>query len=469
MINYNPFEKPLSEIDSDDIYELDVPEGYYYEYKRSLIGKEDIAKSVSSFANTYGGLLFLGVEENDDTNKPEDRFTLSNGDSSKYKETVRNAVKEYVSPPPRFTTHTFDGFSEDGGEGYVILVDVPESQITPHINNNGCVYRRTGEGSDPYRPLTDPGVLDDLHNRREQWQERVEEFCQTEVGLTNAHAGDPENDILGIPMLEVYGIPTTLDEPVCSDVRLDLDGFRDAVQSSNMYLLSEDRDGVEEDESIKMGVDADTYRATSEGVVAQQWTTYDEDGYKDRAHTPLTIKFFADGSAKFFMPLPTIPFPEPSDQTVTWEVIDRYLDSSHENIQFIDGENTLLALYNHLNIYMNLLSTYGWPEESNNIYVKARLINGYRTMLFFESDWYQELVQDYGAPVCYDDVVEAPRMNPFQYEIELSKEDRFSSVLYSVVSIFQAFGLPLQNSTDLGENFTNSIFQNSPGEYDGPF
>jgi hypothetical protein len=459
VTEYNPFDKPFSEVNAGDIYGLDVPEGYYCEYKRDMVDNTGIAKAISSFANTYGGLLFIGIKEGSESNKPEDWFTLAGGDPTKYKETVRNVVKDYVSPPPRFTTHSFKGSSQDGSDGYVLMVDVPESHITPHINNDGCVYRRTGEGSDPYRPLTDPGVLDELNKRRQQWEQRVEEFCQTEVGVTETFLGNSEYNIEGIPMLEVYAIPTTLDDPVCSDVRLDLDKFKKVVQSSDLHFLPEDSELSKEDVEIEMGMDADSYRATSEGVVAQQWITHDEFGEKDRAHTPLTVKFFADGSAKFFTPVPVIPFPKQSERTRTWTVVENALDSSYEDIQFVDGKQTLTNLYNLLNIHLNLLLEYEWPAESNSLFIKARLTNGYRTMLFFEANWYRDLLQDYGPPVCYDEVVEAPRMNPFQYEIDASTEKRMSSVNFAVVSILQSFGLPLQKYENVFEYLVNHIFR----------
>jgi hypothetical protein len=292
----------------------------------------------------------------------------------------------------------------------------------------------------------------------------VEEFCQTEVGVTAAYLGDSENNIEGIPMLEVYAIPTTLDDPVCHNVRMDLDRFKEVVQLSDMYLLSEGGDLSKEDIEIKMGMDADSYRATSEGVVAQQWIAQDEFGEKDRAHTPLTVKFFADGSAKFFIPVPRISFPERSERTEIWTIVDNVLDSSHEDIQFVDGKQMFTALYNQLNIYLNLLSEYEWPAESNRLFIKARLTNGYRTMLFFEANWYRRLLQDYGPPVCYDDVVEAPRMSPFQYEIDTQTEERMSSILFATVSIFQSFGLPLQQSENVTKEFINHVFRDGLGD-----
>jgi hypothetical protein len=80
-------------------------------------------------------------------------------------------------------------------------------------------------------------------------------------------------------------------------------------------------------------------------------------------------------------------------------------------------------------------------------------------MLFFEANWYRDLLQDYGPPVCYDEVVEAPRMNPFQYEIDASTEKRMSSVNFAVVSILQSFGLPLQKYENVFEYLVNHIFR----------
>jgi len=457
MLDYNPFDKPLSDVDTSDIYQLDVPEGYYCEYKRNLIEKSEIAKSIGSFANTYGGFLFLGIDEDNETNRPNNWFTLSSGDSAKYKETVRNTVCEYLNRPPRFSTYSFKGSSQTGDEGYVLMVDVPESRITPHIHNDGCVYRRTGEGNDPYTPLNDPSILDDLHQRKKDWKRRVEEFCQTEIGLTSAYTGDNEYNIQGIPMLEIFGIPTTLDESVCEDVLWDLDGFKQIVQSSELFLIPDDLDSVDDDAKAEMGIDADTYRATSSGAVAQNWVSHDESGDKDSAHTPLTIKFFQDGSAKFFTPVPTIAPENINDYNMSWSTIKDYCDPWPSEIQLVDGQNLVVTIHNLVNMYMNLLLEYDWPIETNEIYLKSRLRNGYRSMLFFDAEWYCDLVRDYGPPICYDQIVESPRGDPLQYNLDVSEEERMGSVLGQMSLILQCFGLPVQETESIVNVLIESI------------
>ena len=61
---YSPFDKPIGELDASDLKVLrTVNEGWYVEYKRECPSSSSLAKAISSFANTHGGWLFLGVAE----------------------------------------------------------------------------------------------------------------------------------------------------------------------------------------------------------------------------------------------------------------------------------------------------------------------------------------------------------------------------------------------------------------------
>ena len=66
-LRYNPFSKHLDDLEPSDLSILrDVAEGWYVEYKIAVPSPNSIAKSISSFANTYGGWLFYGVAESHD-------------------------------------------------------------------------------------------------------------------------------------------------------------------------------------------------------------------------------------------------------------------------------------------------------------------------------------------------------------------------------------------------------------------
>ncbi|WP_170526157.1 AlbA family DNA-binding domain-containing protein [Ruegeria arenilitoris] len=61
---FNPPGKPIDSIDSEDLLGLkDVHEGWYVHYKRSPLNARSTAKAISAMANTYGGWVFIAVEE----------------------------------------------------------------------------------------------------------------------------------------------------------------------------------------------------------------------------------------------------------------------------------------------------------------------------------------------------------------------------------------------------------------------
>lgn len=60
---FDPFDKPLDSVVTSDLDRLrDVAEGWYVEYKRGPIGARETGKSLSAFANHFGGWLVFGVD-----------------------------------------------------------------------------------------------------------------------------------------------------------------------------------------------------------------------------------------------------------------------------------------------------------------------------------------------------------------------------------------------------------------------
>ena len=99
---YTPFEKELSQIEAADLAALrTVSEGWYIEYKGELSKAAAMAKSVSAFANTYGGWVFYGIEE-----KSKDEavagafpgFPVAEADAALQR--LRQAIATQVAPSP---------------------------------------------------------------------------------------------------------------------------------------------------------------------------------------------------------------------------------------------------------------------------------------------------------------------------------------------------------------------------------
>ena len=63
---FNPFTKEIHEpLAIDDLSELitrKVAEGLYVEYKSTFQSNEKTARSIASFANSYGGWYIVGIE-----------------------------------------------------------------------------------------------------------------------------------------------------------------------------------------------------------------------------------------------------------------------------------------------------------------------------------------------------------------------------------------------------------------------
>ena len=160
---YTPFDKNLADISPDDLATLtNVYEGWYVEYKSRLINNRALAKSLSSFANQYGGWLFLGIVEDGGSHAAKSFPGIPNCQVPSGLESLKNASKDLLRPFVFYETRVFSGPIESVGlqQGRsIIVVRIPEGPNTPYVHNDGRVYRRIADSSDP-RPETDRATLD---------------------------------------------------------------------------------------------------------------------------------------------------------------------------------------------------------------------------------------------------------------------------------------------------------------------
>jgi Schlafen, AlbA_2 len=95
-IRYNPFGKRLKELATEDLGRLrDVAEGWHVEYKQAPPDLASIGKSLSAFANHYGGWLFFGVKEKRDGTRTAGGFP--GGSSGRCLELVLRRLKDTAS------------------------------------------------------------------------------------------------------------------------------------------------------------------------------------------------------------------------------------------------------------------------------------------------------------------------------------------------------------------------------------
>ncbi|SHF31700.1 helix-turn-helix domain-containing protein [Desulforamulus putei] len=173
----NPFGKPLEQLEEADLHKLieeETPEGLYVEYKEDF--PRHLAKIVASFANTFGGWLIIGADARNPRNVPTSfpGIDISNDPKDRF----RNICQGNITPVPLFSSKLILK-AEDAKRG-VLVVKIPESTYPPHITNDGRIYRRNMEGSDPV-PETDRHILDRLFEKSRLNKTEVKAFINRKL------------------------------------------------------------------------------------------------------------------------------------------------------------------------------------------------------------------------------------------------------------------------------------------------
>ncbi|MBP3255870.1 MAG: ATP-binding protein [Clostridia bacterium] len=136
-------EKYLDTIEDD--------ETFFMEFKEEDIRNVQLTKEISAFANSFGGYVFLGVN---DSKKIV-------GCSSKWTELrINTIVCNGISPIPQFDIKKFK--LKNSNTLYIIKVE--EGVNPPYITNDGYIYHRVSSSSDRVK---DANTLNNLYLRNQ--------------------------------------------------------------------------------------------------------------------------------------------------------------------------------------------------------------------------------------------------------------------------------------------------------------
>jgi hypothetical protein len=145
-----PFNKPLSEITIDDINIIvrdKVPESRSLDYKRELpplteAGNKELLKDISAFANTVGGYLIYGVDEEEGV--PTEILGVEVENFDELKQRFENLLRTGVDPVIRGVDfHTVDV----NGTRKVVIIKIPRSIARPHVVRIKDHFRFYGRNS----------------------------------------------------------------------------------------------------------------------------------------------------------------------------------------------------------------------------------------------------------------------------------------------------------------------------------
>jgi hypothetical protein len=198
---YNPFSCDLSNVGDQELAALcEVSEGWYVEYKSQPIAVKAFGKSLSAFANQYGGWLFIGITADAKTLAATTFPGIPTENVPATLEALRNAAKDTVNPEVFYQTRVFQGPNAKIGlaqDCALIVVRVPPGENTPHVHIDGRIYRRVGDSSDP-KPEADRAVLDRLWRKSDRAQSRLAKFV-TRQPVTSK--GEENNCYLHLSLL----------------------------------------------------------------------------------------------------------------------------------------------------------------------------------------------------------------------------------------------------------------------------
>lgn len=417
----NPFGKSLSEIIEEDLMKLSaIPEGWFFEYKKGEQNSKTIAKSISSFANSYGGLYFLGIEQNPDTNTAKG---VCGVDSSP--NIIHDSLRDNLQPFPHFISYPI--LLKNGRK--VIMVEVPEGKYPPYIHSDGKIYRRQEAASDPISE-NNRHTIDLLYSKSRENMNRIENFRQIDCCFSASEK---------TPHIAIF-INTVPFQTFKIDDLISGDRYKALLDFFNKSIEIED-----EFEGQKMSLSGtfsyDTVNSIHNGIILRQMHG------NNLGYNGVSIEIDVHGNAKIIVPtasalLNASENPKTDDHYI--QVMQKYDLDSIDSMFFIDPKSfwTIIAM---LNKYFNFLLS---CDYKNEVEIKIKLINAWRTTIYSASKVFREHISQFGIPVCMRDEQYFPS-KPFIINNKELATRKFLGPLMVVSSIMCALGIPINTAVSI--------------------
>lgn len=173
------YQKPASEFESEDVSLLSsLEEGWFVEFKERLPDAAKLARSISSFANSHGGLLVIGAKEEQRTRRLAHLTPMCAEAAEQCVVRAREAVTSHVVPPPFFEAKAVEVDSLDGAvkDRWIVVISVLKGSRGPYLHSNGCIYVRIGDAAAPH-PLAD------LTQQERMWTESMSRKAKTKARI----------------------------------------------------------------------------------------------------------------------------------------------------------------------------------------------------------------------------------------------------------------------------------------------
>ncbi len=430
--DYNPFTKDFDEINVDDLEALQtVAEGWYVEYKREVPNAGAVAKSITAFANTYGGWLFYGIDEKSKEEPVAGSYPgIPRDQADGELQKIRQAVANHAQPSPFFLTKAIFGPSVTlglAGDRCIIVGYIPWGPDAPYIHKDGRIYRRVGDGSEP-KPENDRFILDQLWQRSSKLLNHYAQWVETE----------PENSEgeENAAYVRIFIIP---------------DFWRDHPHGE-FLSLKEIREIVSSNEGIFTVPFNNVYRAGS-GFICRQTNNNNPEGLG------LTLKIGHDLNSEILVPLAKF---NARNLHELYHWLDGY-DGTARFVSLLKKENYTAPTIIDLNLLTQallalsltltrLLKAYGW---NGDLAAKIQICGVWRTVPFIDAKYVLDEYEAHGMPLSLNDehwIHKGKTARSFQRiaDIDYDENGYVAIAMGLFVPIAIALGIPLEADIDAG-------------------
>ncbi|HYC97025.1 ATP-binding protein [Brevundimonas sp.] len=444
MATYTPFQRPLEDLTVDDLSRLTTTsEGWYVEYKREVPNATSIAKSISALANTYGGWLFYGVEEASKDNSVAGSFPgVPTIEMDANLQRIRQAVAGHLNPSPHFDVKVLTG-PHDGGlaaDRGVICIYVPRSFAAPHVHRSGQIYRRVGDGSEP-RPENDRHLLDQLFRRGDELRKDFETWVERDPEFSK---GEEEAPYLRLMMV--------------TDPWRDEDPWLEIDSSELREIFNVSR-------GVVSSVPFETLYTSANGFIARQVNV------NDPHNLGLTWRFRQTLVSDVIVPLNFYAVDQAwrlEEHLEGYEQASSFIASlerrNYASPRVVDLNMLFNLLVGVVEIQRRLLARAGWTKP---YYIKARLLNVWRTVPFLDIRAVLDRFEAFGLPLCLDEKVTTPpgtgpesfdEIPPFE-DVESESVRVLLQTLALFTPIARAWGLPEHLGPDVQPPYFTQLQQ----------
>lgn len=203
---------PIELIIADDIIgfcDLQREEGMDLDYKSAL--PNDLEKTICAFANTQGGIILVGVDEEGKTRKPKLPIKGISGDASSIYQRIMNIASDNIYPPISPEIKVCD--LPEQKELHLVLIRVLPSKLLHATDHRRRIYTRVADNSRGYDSLASVSELEWLWDRKARLEEIRGEVYRSAISRSASDAiswnSSEERDYWAFsPKLHVSIIPS---------------------------------------------------------------------------------------------------------------------------------------------------------------------------------------------------------------------------------------------------------------------